>query len=489
MKIFIACLATESNSFSPLPTGWTGYRESRIHYGDATNFPAVGFNIALHEWRREAEAAGHEIVESVSAMAQPAGPTVQTVYETLRDRICDDLRAAGKVDIVLMKMHGAMIAQDTIDCEGDLLSRIREIVGDEVIIGGEFDPHGLLSDKMLEAADLLVFYKEYPHTDIAERARHLFQLAVDAASGLTTPVMRTFDCRMIGMYLTPVEPMRQIVDRQLAMEGKGGVLSLSLVHSFPWADSPDVGTKMLAICDSDAEQSARLAEDFGREIWELRENFRIGRPGIISTLDMLGDLADGPYVLADVADNAGGGAPSDSTYILEEILRRQIKDVMLGIFWDPVVVQIAEDAGVGATLPIRLGGKIGPCSGNPIDLTVTVRAIGHETSQRLGESRMAAGTMVWLEADGVHLFVNNLRTQVFDPQPFEELGIDLTAMKLLIVKSTQHFYDLWAPLGTSVHYVSTPGAMSFDVAQIPYTRLTRAMWPLAEVEPGPDSAV
>ncbi|WP_252259910.1 M81 family metallopeptidase [Erythrobacter aurantius] len=481
MKIFIACLATESNSFSPLPTGWSGYEETGIHYGDATKHAPIAFNIALHEWRRAAEAEGHEVVESVSAMAQPAGPTVQDVYDTLSARICDDLRGAGDVDIILLKMHGAMIAEQTIDCEGDLISRLRAIAGDDVLIGGEFDPHAHLTDLMLEAADLLVFYKEYPHTDIAERAQHLFKLAVDAKSGKTRPVMRTFDCRMIGMYHTPVGPMRDIVDKQLAMEGQDGVLSLSFVHGFPWGDSPDVGSKMLAICDDDADKAARLAEEFGREIWDLREQFRIGQPGIVETLDELGDLSGGPFVLADVADNAGGGAPSDSTFILQEILRRGIKDAMLALYWDPILVQIAEDAGVGATLPVRLGGKIGPSSGDPVDLAVTVRAIGKKMSQRLGDAPMAAGTIVWLEADGIHLFVGDTRTQVFDPQPFQELGIDLAAMKLLVVKSTQHFYDLWAPLATSVHYVSTPGAMPFDVAEIPYTRLSRDVWPLADV--------
>ena len=483
MKIFIACLATETNTFSPVPTGWSAYEEPGLFYGDATKHPPVAFNIVLHEWRREAEAAGHEVIESVSAMAQPAGATVQDVYDTLSERICDDLRAAGDVDIILMQMHGAMIAEQTLDCEGDMIGRLRAIAGPDVTIGAEFDPHCHLTDQMLEATDVMVFYKEYPHTDIVDRGHDIYRLAMDTHNGLIKPVMRVFDCRMIGLYLTPVEPMRSFVDRMFAAEGKDGVLSLSLVHGFPWGDTPDIGTKMLAVCDGDADQAQRLAEEFGREIWDLRENFRIGRPGIEETLDSLGDMSDGPYVLADVADNPGGGSPGDSTFILAEILKRKIRDVVLGIYWDPILVQIIEDAGVGATLPIRLGGKIGPSSGDPIDLTVTVRGIGKDMSHALGESSMVLGTMVWLEADGVHLFVNTIRTQVFHPAPFEELGIDLSAMKLLIVKSTQHFYEAWAPLGTSVHYVSTPGGMPFDVAQIPYTRLTRAVWPLQDVDP------
>ena len=482
MKIFIACLATETNTFSPLPTGWSGYEEPGLFYGDATQHPPTAFGVVLHEWRRLAEADGHQVIESVSAFAQPAGPTVQEVYDALSNRICDDLRAAGDVDIILMNLHGAMIAQENLDCEGDLLARLREIAGPDVTIGAEFDPHAHLTDQMLEAADAIVFYKEYPHTDLVERAGDNYKLAMDTRKGLIKPVMRAFDCRMIGLYHTPVDPMRSIVDRMMAMEGKDGVLSLSLVHGFPWGDSPEVGTKMLAICDGDAQQAEQLAEQFGREIWDLRENFRIGNPGIVETLDSLGDMSDGPYVLADVADNPGGGSPGDSTFILAEIQRRKIRDVVLGIYWDPILVQIIEDAGVGATLPVRLGGKIGPSSGDPIDLTVTVRAIGKDMSQSLGKATMPLGTMVWLEADGVHLFVSTIRTQVFDPGPFRKLGIDLSAMKLLIVKSTQHFYGNWAPLGTSVHYVSTPGGMPFDVAQIPYTRLTREVWPLTDVD-------
>jgi microcystin degradation protein MlrC len=480
VRIFIACLATESNSFSPLPTGWSGYEEAIIRYGDATRHPPIGFSVALHKWRNMAESEGHEVIESVSAMAQPAGPTVQSVYDTLSGRICDDLRAAGFVDIVLLKMHGAMIAERTVDCEGDLLSRIRAIVGDAVVIGAEFDPHAHLTDTMMDAADLLVFYKEYPHTDVAERANHLYRLAIDTAEGRITPVMRHHDCRMIGLYHTPQGPMRAIVDRQLEMEGQNGILSLSLVHGFPWGDSPDVGTKMLAICDGDGDQAQALAESLGNEIWDLRENFRIGYPSIAEVLDDLGDLSGGPYVLADVADNAGGGSPGDSTFVLEEVLRRGIKDVVSAMYWDPVATRIAVDAGEGARLPLRIGGKIGPSSGRPVDLVVTVRAIGRNLEQKLGEMSMPISTLVWLECEGVHLFVSDTRAQVLDPGPFIVLGVDLSAMKLLIVKSTQHFYDQWAPLGTRVLYASTPGAMPFDVRQIPYTRLSRQLWPLTE---------
>lgn len=480
MRIFIACLATESNSFSPLPTGWSGYEEVGIRYGDATQGAPIAFAIALDEWRRMAEARGYEVIESVSAMAQPAGPTVQPVYDALSGRICEDLRAAGQVDIVLLAMHGAMIAEGTIDCEGDLLSRVRAIAGDRTIIGGEFDPHAHLTDAMMEAGDLLVFYKEYPHTDIAERARHLCDLAMDAAEGRISPVMRTHDCRMIGLFHTPEGPMREIVDRQLEMEGKDGVLSSSLVHGFPWGDSPDVGTKMLAICDGNADQAQTLATSMGNEIWELREHFRIGYPGIEEVLDSLGDFSGGPYVLADVADNAGGGSPADSTFILEEILKRGIKGVVSAIYWDPVATQIAVDAGEGATLPLRIGGKVGPSSGPPLDLVVTVKAIGKGLHQHLGDASMPIETLVWLDHDGVDIIISDTRTQVLDPAPFVALGIDLSDKKLLIVKSTQHFYDRWAPLGTEVHYVSTPGAMPFDVHQIPYTRLSRKLWPLFE---------
>ncbi len=478
MKVLIAGLATETNSFSPIPTGRLAFEEACVSR-TATQEPPNLFSAPLHEWRRMAEARGWDVSESLSAFAQPAGPTNRKDYETYRDEILDDVRKV-RPDILLVSMHGAMIADGYDDCEGDLLARAREILGDEAVIGLEIDPHNHLTDEMMAAADLIVCYKEYPHTDSPDRARELFTLAADTAEGKITPVMRDYDCRMITMYHTTRAPMRGFVDAMQAREGKDGVLSLSLAHGFPWGDCARVGTRMLAITDGDADLAETVAAEFGARLWDLREQLRPDWPSIPEALDKV-EAADAfPIVLADFADNAGGGAPADSTFVLREVLDRGMRDVAIGIFWDPVLVQMCRDTGAGGRMQVRLGGKVGPMSGDPIDLTVTIRAIRENMHMMMGETEMAMGTGVWLETDGVHLVLSDKRTQAFHPMGFTDLGLDLSAMKAVVVKSSQHFYAGFAPIASEVIYIAGPGAITPDYANIPFTKRDGNYWPKVE---------
>ncbi len=195
-------------------------------------------------------------------------------YETLRDNLLADLKAALPVDLVLLGLHGAMIADGYDDAEGDLLARVRALVGPKTVIGAELDPHGHYTDLKRDNADLLVFFKEYPHTDILDRAYDLVDLCESTVKGEIRPVMSVFDLEMLAMYHTSREPMRGFVDRMFALEGKDKVLSLSLIHGFPWGDVPTLGTHMLVITDNDKAAGDALAEKLGREIIAFRDQLQ-----------------------------------------------------------------------------------------------------------------------------------------------------------------------------------------------------------------------
>ena len=475
MKVLIAGLATETNSFSPIPTGLLAFEDSFVSRSATQQSPNL-FSAPLHEWRALAEARGWTVTESLAAFAQPAGPTIRATYEAFRDEILTDIQTAAP-DIVLLSMHGAMIAEGYDDCEGDLLARARELVGGKGIIGLEIDPHNHLTTQMVEAADLIVSYKEYPHTDSPDRARDLFGLVADMADGKIRPVSHVYDCRMISMFHTTRAPMRGFVDDMLDREGRDGVLSLSLTHGFPWGDCAEVGARMLAYTDGDAAGAEAVATEFGTRLWDLRAQFQPDWPSISGALDQASQAAQGPVVIADFADNAGGGAPADATFVLREVLDKGLRDVAMGIFFDPVVTRMCQDAGVGASMQVRLGGKIGPMSGDPVDLNVVVRGVRPEMHQFMGDTRMDMGTGIWLEADGVHLVVNDKRTQAFHPICFIDLGIDLSAMRIVVVKSSQHFHAGFAPVASEVIYISGPGAITPDYANIPYTKRDGRYWP------------
>lgn len=478
MKLLIACLATETNTFSPMPTGRNAF-EATLVTRHATQQPGNLFTAPLHEWRRMAEEKGWGVVESLSAAAQPAGTTVRAVYEGYRDEILADIKAH-KPDMLLISMHGAMVADGYDDCEGDMMARARALMGPDKVIGLELDPHNHLTEAMLSNATLIINYKEYPHVDAPERARELFVMAADAAAGKTKPVMRAYDCRMLTLIETMKEPAKSFVQAMKDAEGKDGILSVSLTHGFPWADVADVGAKTLVIADGSAEKAANLAKEFGHRLWDIREGLRMNYPDIGQALDIVAASNHGPIALADMGDNAGGGAPADSTFFLQEILKRGMKDIAHGIFWDPVLVAMCQDAGVGARMRVRLGGKICAESGDAVDIEATVRGIREGMTQKLGDSDMPMGTGVWLDADGVHLIVSSIRTQNFSPSVYTDLGIDITAMKALIPKSTNHFYQNFERISPQVIHVRSPGTVTPDMTIIPFTKRDGNFWPKVE---------
>ena len=483
MRVFAGGIATETNTFSPMPTGLADFEIIRA--ADVTGELDIGgFAGPLNTFRSRSQERGWDFVFSLYAFAQPAGATVRAVYESLRDELLEALEAAMPVDIVLLPLHGAMVAQGYDDCETDIVSRVREIVGPAAKIGVELDLHCDLTQTLIDTADAVVIFKEYPHIDINERAEELFAIIADAAEGKTHPTMALYDCKMIGIFLTPYQPMRGFVDEMIAREAEPGVLSLSLAHCFPWADVPTCGAQMLTITDNDPALASHLAREYGMKLFDLRHALDPKSLSLDEALDKALAAESGPVVVADQADNAGGGAPSDSTFVLRALLERAVTNAALGMIWDPIAVNVAMSAGEGATLDLRLGGKMGPMSGDPLDLRVTVTGLIPNMQQQWTQSdglvSIDCGDSVALHCQGIDIIVNSKRGQVFSPTVFSNFGIDPTAKRLLVVKSTQHFYAGFATpeIGASeIIYMAGPGAIPPRFTEIPYQRVDLHKYP------------
>ncbi len=480
MRVFAGGIETETNTFSPMPTGMADFKVIRAADLDASA-DLGGFGGPFNIFRRRCQERGWDYIFSLYASAQPAGTTVRAVYESLRDELLAALKAALPVDIVLLPLHGAMVAEGYDDCESDIVARVREIVGPDAKIGVELDLHCDLTQGTIDAADAVVIFKEYPHIDINERAEELFSIIADAAEGRTKPTMALYDCRMIGLFLTPFEPMRGFVDAMIAREKEPGVLSLSLAHSFPWADAPSCGAYMLAVTDDDPALAAALAREFGEKFFAIRHAIDPPSLPLDEALDKALALESGLAVVADQSDNAGGGAPSDSTFVLRALLERGARDAALGMIWDPIAVLVAMSAGEGAVLDLRLGGKMGPMSGDPLDLRVTVRGIIPNMKQLWTQSEgpvaVDCGDSVALNCQGIDIIVNSQRGQVFSPVVFSNFGIDPRSKRLLVVKSTQHFYAGFAPIADEIIYMAGSGAIPPIFTQIPYQRADLNKYP------------
>ena len=479
MRVFSGALATETNTFAPMPTGLASF-------GDRGYFPAgqhpghmLYFSGPLWAARLRGAEHGWDLVEGLVAGAQPSGTTTRHAYETLRDELLRDLRQALPVDMVLLGLHGAMVADGYDDCEGDILTRVRQIVGPDVVIGAELDPHNHLSATMLEQANLLICYKEYPHTDVKERALELVDLCAAMVEKRIRPTFAVVDCEMIVLVHTSRDPARAFVDRIQSLEGHDGVLSISVTHGFPWGDVADMGTKVFVYTDNNPAKAAALARELADELIAMREQLAPAYPDPDSALDEALAFNGGPVVISDGADNPGGGAASDSTFLLRRMLERGISNAVLGPLWDPVAVRIAFDAGVGAQLPLRIGGKISPLSGQPLDLLCTVKSLAPSLIQTgLSNTPTPMGDCALVHAQGIEILLCSLRNQAMGTDLFTGAGCELAQRKIIVVKSSQHFYASFSKIAAKVIYADAPGSVARDLNTLPFRKVRRPKWPL-----------
>jgi len=482
MKVFSAGLATETNTFSPMPTGMAQFEEAMLYRGRIPDHPGM-FAVPLVVFREQAEARGWQFANSLCAYAVPGGKTTRATYEAFKAEILGDLQRELPVDLVLLSLHGAMVAECYDDCEGDLLEAIRGVVGPDVPIGSELDAHCHLTARIVNNADALVIFKEYPHTDYRERAEDLFRIMADMAEGKAKPRMAVFDCNMVSYFHTTVEPMKGFVRQIRDLEQQEGVLSISVAHAFPWGDVPDNSARLLVVTDDlvtggDAARGQALARELGQQLIAMRGQTHPRYLSLAESLDAALAEPRGPVVVADTSDNAGCGAPSDSTFFLREMLARGIDNAALGIIWDPVAVQLAMAAGEGATLAMRLGGKVGPMSGDPVDGEFTVRRVMRDAIQTFSGDPKPLGDAVVLHIQGIDVVVNTARLQTFSPDAFTNLGIDLSTKRLVVVKSAQHFRAAFEPMASRIIYAAPPGAVQPDFASIPFQNIPGPRWPM-----------
>ena len=479
MRIFTASLATETNTFSPMYTDLDCFYQSFYappgQHPDTPTLCSAPL-IACREYsagQREVK-----VIEGSCAWAEPGGLLNRASYEHLRDEILSQLEAALPLDAVVLGLHGAMVAQGYDDCEGDLLSRVRQLVGEHTVIGATLDPHSHLTPLRLAQANLLIAFKEFPHLDFMQRARELVQLTVAAVNGKIKPVMSSFDCRMIDVLPTSREPMRSFVDKLSALEGQNNILSVSVIHGFMAGDVPEMGARVLVVTDNAAEYGAALAKQLGLELFSFRGKTLPQFSGIAEALDCAAMATAAPVVLADVWDNPGGGVAGDGTLILHEIMRRKLQNVAVGTLWDPMAVKLCFAAGEGADISLRFGGKSCASAGEPVDSKVTVKKLQRNAVQYFAGSEVPMGDCAVIHFAGIDVILNSNRCQSFDPSLFTALGLVPQHYRLLLIKSTNHFYQGFSAIAAQIIYVDAGAPYPSDPSINNYQKLRRPLWPL-----------
>jgi microcystin degradation protein MlrC len=478
MRIFAASLATETNTYSPIPTSRRSFEASFYAApGKHPDEPKL-CTAPLYVARRRARDEGFTLIEGSCFWAEPSGTVVRRDYESMRDEILGQLEAAMPVESVLLGLHGAFVAEGYDDVEGDILERVRAIVGHTGVVGCEYDPHCHMTEKRIRLATVSTVFKEYPHVDFLERGEELVELVLQTLRGKIKPVASLYDPRMWDFFPTTTGPMRTLVDRIKALEGTDGILHISIAHGFLHADVPDMGTRVLVYTDDRKADGDRLAEKLGAEIFANRGRW------CPPTLDLAGAFAaalahNGRLaIIAEPSDKAGGGAASDCTLAIHELIRRKVDKAAVAPVWDPVAVEFCMMAGAGAKMPLRFGGKAAAESGAPVDAEVEVLATRRSGWQMFGSARIPVGDTAAVRIGGVDVILIARRTQAFGTELFTQLGLDPLSYRVMVLKSAQHFAGAYGPLASLIVSADTGGCCPQDPAKHKYSKLRRPLWPL-----------
>ncbi|MEM8988501.1 MAG: M81 family metallopeptidase [Pseudomonadota bacterium] len=478
MNLFAAQFSTETNTFISQKTTRAAFEERGVTMTDASLRPSSPSHSVLRFFRRAAEADGHAYCEGIAASAEPGGPLAQQDYEAFRDTILRQAEGAAP-DVVLLILHGAMVSEDEMDCEGDILRRLRRSLGSRTVIAAMLDPHAHLSDDMVNAADLLISMKEYPHTDGLQTAQALYRLATAAARGDVRPRMAMHKVPVLGVWPTQKPEIRRLVDHAKQTEQQPGILSVSFIHGFPWGDTPDMGAKALVIADGNTARAEAEADRYATAIWRAREASQPHFLTFPEAISAAQDQHERPAVIADTADNPGGGAPGDSTYALHALIDAKTDRAIVTTLNDPDAVAACFSAGVGVRLALSIGGKHKTLSGVPVSGEAVVLALNADLRQTGFdlEAGVAFGRAALIEIKGVHVILSARRAQTLSPDVLTNMGVAAADYQIIIVKSTNHFYEYYSKISTNIVFATSPGALTCNFADMPYEYASTSYWP------------
>jgi microcystin degradation protein MlrC len=485
VRLFLAMLSHETNTFSNVPTDRAQFEARDLCYGGEIVERYRGTGTCLGGMIAGAERLGATLVPSVAASASPAGLVTRDVYEHVKERMLADLRAAGRLDGVLLDLHGAMVPEGVDDGEGDIIAAVRAAVGPAVPIAVTLDFHGNLGRDMVAHADLLHGYKTYPHVDMAERGAEAAARLGQIVAGRLKPTAAWRKPPLLpplGRQGTAAGPMRRLYDLADEMEKDPKVVSVSVFAGFPHADIPDAGLGVYVVTDDDPALAERLADELARVAWEHRREFiHTALPVKEAVAQAL--AAEGrPIVLADMADNTGGGAAGDGTEILRELLRVGARSATVACIWDAAAVRACIAAGVGASVTLEVGGKVDDRHGAPVRVTGVVRTLSdgrfvHRGPMMTGLPGRLGLTAV-LDVSDIKVILISHRWQTLDPEMIRFVGIDPLREKVLVVKSTIHYRAAFEPIAKEIIEVDAPGLSSSNLARFDYRRVRRPIFPL-----------
>lgn len=483
MRVAIGGVSHETNTFCRGETTIDGFKERAWAVGQQMIDDNRGVRSYIGGIIDAADRLGIELAPTFFASATPSATISADTYATLRANLLDGLRDAGDYDAVCLTLHGAGVAAGLDDIEGDIIQHVRELVGPEMPVVVTLDLHGNITQRMVDHADALLGVNLYPHTDSYDRGVEAIELIPKLVGGEVKPVMHLTHLPMvIPSTTTNLSPAKDVNEICWEMETRPGVLDCTFYHGFAPADIPRVGISVLAMSDGDADLARQVSEGVARQIWEMREQFRVTPTPPDEAFRQAFATEGRPVIINEKADNPGGGGPGDGTHLLRAMIEADLQEACFGFIADPETASQAHEAGVGATIEVRLGGKTEELHGEPIVTEAYVKCLtdGRFIRQSpMGRgARVNLGKMTRLVIGGIDVLVSTIRTQTLDDEVFLLHGIDVTRYKIVAIKSSNHFRAGFEPIAHAIIRADTPGLVSADLSTFDYRRLQRPIWPL-----------
>jgi microcystin degradation protein MlrC len=490
-RIAVGGVIHETNTYATEFSGLTPLSAFEQFHGADIERAFRGANHLVGGITDAAISDGAEPVYTYLAQATPSATIAADAYRKMKQSLLDGIRGVLPVDAVLLAMHGAGVAEETDDIEGDLARAVRDIVGPTVPVAAVYDLHGNMTDAMKDACDITLPCKLYPHTDLRDVGERAVSLLLRMIKGTLRPQTRVRTLPMLP-YILPTEQgfvpaaVNEIC-RKLA--GQAGVIDCSWFHGFPYADIAVPCPAAICTTDSDAALAERCVDEIAAWIWEHREDFRpemlSPAAGVAEAMRKAQAGQAGPIIINEYSDNPGGGAPGDGTHLLRALLdaNPSPETCCFAAINDQAVVNQAKQAGIGAIIRVSLGGKKGRFQGWPIIADAYVKAItdGRYTN-RPGSMKEGVhfdlGHMCRLVINGVDIIVASRAEQMFDYAPILLHGIDVSLRKIVAIKSANHFRAGFKSVAADIISVNGEGLSTAAIESFPRERLSASLWPL-----------
>jgi len=486
MKLAVGQVVHETNTFSNVATNRHRFEEWEWASGEAFFAAHKGVRSYVGGMLERANAHGITLLPTFSAAAAPSGLIPEGTFTEIKTELLSRIRLLEpEIDGVCLALHGAGVAEDVDDIEGDILREVREIVGEKPIVV-TLDLHGNITDEMVAYADVLLGVRYYPHTDMYERGQEAIEVMNAILAGELKPVMRlTKPPMMAATFTSNLSPVKDINDICAGWEQNQNLVDCTFFHGFPYTDIPDVRVSVVTVANGDASLAEAAGKDVSQKIWHMRERFNANYPSPAQGIQQALTSEGQPIVINETSDNPGIGAPGDGTYLLRAMVEAGLERACIATIADPQTVKKAHQAGVGSTIEVSIGGKTDRHHGSAVKVKAYVKTLTDGQfviSSPMGAGRARSlGLSARLQVGGLDIIVSSIKGQLLDEQFFLLHGIDVNAYKIVALKSSQHFRAGFEPIAAKIISVDSPGIATMDLASFDYKRLERPIYPLDDV--------